>query len=84
METLAFLLLVTMQCNNTGVVSLSMGIFFYGYVVTTAFSQTRHNMKYWHKCRLEMNEIDRVWWHFWINVKCNLVSNLMGIDEYIY
>jgi hypothetical protein len=43
METLAFLLLVTMQRNNTGVVSVSMGIFDYGYVVTTAFSQTRHN-----------------------------------------
>jgi hypothetical protein len=43
METLAFLLLVTMQRNNTGVVSVSMGIFDYGYLVTTAFSQTRHN-----------------------------------------
>jgi hypothetical protein len=42
METLAFLLLVTMQRNNTGVVSVSMGIFDYGYLVTTANSQTRH------------------------------------------
>jgi hypothetical protein len=42
METLAFLLLVTMQRNNTGLVSISMGIFDYGYLVTTAFSQTGH------------------------------------------
>jgi hypothetical protein len=44
MQTLAFLLLATMQRNNTGVVSVSMGIFDYGYLVTTAFSQTRHNI----------------------------------------
>jgi hypothetical protein len=44
METPAFLLLVTMQRNNAGVVSVSMGIFDYGYLETTAFSQTRHNM----------------------------------------
>jgi hypothetical protein len=44
METLAFLLLVTMQRNNTGVVSVSMGMFDYGYLVTTAFSQTRHSI----------------------------------------
>jgi hypothetical protein len=44
METLAFLLLVSMQRNNTGVVSISMGIFDYGYLVTTTFSQTRHNI----------------------------------------
>jgi hypothetical protein len=43
-EALAFLLLVTMQRNNTGVVSVSMGIFDYGYVVTAALSQTRHNI----------------------------------------
>jgi hypothetical protein len=42
METLAFLLLVTIQRDNAGVVSVSMGIFDYGYLVTTAFSQTRH------------------------------------------
>jgi hypothetical protein len=35
METLAFLLLVTMQRNNTGVVSVSMELFDYGYLVTT-------------------------------------------------
>jgi hypothetical protein len=35
METLAFLLLVTMQRNNTGVVSVSMELFNYGYLVTT-------------------------------------------------
>jgi hypothetical protein len=44
METLVFLLLVTMQRNNTRVVSVSMGIFDYGYLVTMAFSQTRHNI----------------------------------------
>jgi hypothetical protein len=44
METLAFLLLVTMQRNNTGVVSVSMEIFDYVYLVTTAFGQTRHNI----------------------------------------
>jgi hypothetical protein len=35
METLAFPLFVTMQRNSTGVVSVSMGIFDYGYLVTT-------------------------------------------------
>jgi hypothetical protein len=35
MGTLAFLLLATIQHNNTGVVSVSMEIFNYGYVVTT-------------------------------------------------
>jgi hypothetical protein len=35
METLAFLMLVTMQRNNTGVVSVSMELFDYGYLVTT-------------------------------------------------
>jgi hypothetical protein len=44
METLAHLLLVTMQRNNTGVVSVSMELFDYGRLVTTAFSQTRHNI----------------------------------------
>jgi hypothetical protein len=51
METLAFLLLVTMQHNNTGVVSVSMGIFYYGYLVTIrvlhsneGLSQTCHNI----------------------------------------
>jgi hypothetical protein len=42
METLAFLLLVTMQRNNTRVVSVSMELFDYGCLVTTAFSQIRH------------------------------------------
>jgi hypothetical protein len=45
METLAFPLLVTKQRNNTGVVSVSMGIFDYGCLVTTAFSQTRYNIR---------------------------------------
>jgi hypothetical protein len=44
METLAFQLLVTMQRSNTGVVSVSMEIFNYSYLVTTASSQTRHNI----------------------------------------
>jgi hypothetical protein len=44
METLAFLLLVTMQRNNAGMVSVSMELFNYGYLVTTASSQTRHNI----------------------------------------
>jgi hypothetical protein len=44
METLAFPLLVTMQRNNTGVVSVSMEIFDYGRLVKTAFRQTRHNI----------------------------------------
>jgi hypothetical protein len=44
MGTLAFLLLVTMQRNKTGVLSVSMEIFDYGYLVTTAFSQTRHSI----------------------------------------
>jgi hypothetical protein len=35
MEKLTFPLLVTMQRNNTGVVSVSMGIFDYGYLVMT-------------------------------------------------
>jgi hypothetical protein len=35
METLAFLLLVAMQRNNTGVVSISMELFDYGYLVVT-------------------------------------------------
>jgi hypothetical protein len=35
METLAFLLLVSMQRNNAGVVSVSMELFDYGYLVTT-------------------------------------------------
>jgi hypothetical protein len=35
METLAYLLLVTMQRNNTRVVSVSMELFEYGYLVTT-------------------------------------------------
>jgi hypothetical protein len=35
METLALLSLVTMQRNNTGVVSVSMGIYDYGYLVAT-------------------------------------------------
>jgi hypothetical protein len=35
METLAFLLLVTMQWNNTGLASISMELFDYGYLVTT-------------------------------------------------
>jgi hypothetical protein len=35
METLAFLLLVTMQRNNTGVVSVFMELFDYDYLVTT-------------------------------------------------
>jgi hypothetical protein len=34
METLAFLLLLTMQRKNTGVVSVSKGIFYCGYLVT--------------------------------------------------
>jgi hypothetical protein len=42
METLAFLLSVTMQRNNTGVMSVSIELFDYGCLVTTAFSQTRH------------------------------------------
>jgi hypothetical protein len=33
-----------MQRNNTGVISVSMGIFYDGYLVTTAASQTRHNI----------------------------------------
>jgi hypothetical protein len=52
METLAFLLLVTMHRNNTGVVSVSMGIFDYGYLVATAFRQTRHNTNYTTNSRL--------------------------------
>jgi hypothetical protein len=43
METLAFLLF-TMQRNNTGVVTVSVRIYDYGYLVTTAFSQTRHSI----------------------------------------
>jgi hypothetical protein len=39
--TLVFLLLVAMVTNSTGVVSVSMEIFEYGCLVTTAFSQTR-------------------------------------------
>jgi hypothetical protein len=35
METLAFLLLVTMQRNNTGVVSVSVELFDYSYLVMT-------------------------------------------------
>jgi hypothetical protein len=35
METLAFLLLVTMQSNNTGVMSVSMELFDYDYLVAT-------------------------------------------------
>jgi hypothetical protein len=35
METLAFLMLVTIQRNTTGVVSASMELFDYGYLVTT-------------------------------------------------
>jgi hypothetical protein len=35
METLAFLLLVTMQRNNTGVVSVFTELFDYGYLVMT-------------------------------------------------
>jgi hypothetical protein len=44
METLAFPLLVTIQRNNTVVVSVSMEILRYGYLVTTVSSQTRHNI----------------------------------------
>jgi hypothetical protein len=44
METLAFLLLVAMVTNSTGVVSVSMEIFDYDRLVTTAFSQTRHSI----------------------------------------
>jgi hypothetical protein len=36
METLAVLLLVTMQRNNTGVVSVSMGLFGYGFQSNTS------------------------------------------------
>jgi hypothetical protein len=54
METLAFLLLVAMQRNSTGVVSVSMGLsnlwlpsndkcLACGCLVTTAFAQTRHS-----------------------------------------
>jgi hypothetical protein len=35
METLVFLLLVTMERNNTGMASVSMELFDYGYLVTT-------------------------------------------------
>jgi hypothetical protein len=42
--TLAFLPLVAMVTNRTGVVSASMEIFDFGCPVTTAFSQTRHNI----------------------------------------
>jgi hypothetical protein len=45
--TLACLLLVAIVTNSTGVVSVSMEIFDYGCLVTTAFSQTRHNMMCW-------------------------------------
>jgi hypothetical protein len=44
METLALLLFVAMVTNSTGVVSVSMELFNYGYLVTTAFSQTRYNI----------------------------------------
>jgi hypothetical protein len=44
METLALPLVVTMQRNNTGVVSVSMELFDYSYLATMAFSQTRHNI----------------------------------------
>jgi hypothetical protein len=37
METLAFLLLVTLQRNNTGVVSVAMELLDYGYLVTTKY-----------------------------------------------
>jgi hypothetical protein len=45
METLAFPLLVTMQRNNTGVVSVSMELFDYGYLVTTRLLHSNDGLR---------------------------------------
>jgi hypothetical protein len=45
METLTFLMLVTMQRNNTGVVSVSMELFDYGYLVTTRVLHSNDSLR---------------------------------------
>jgi hypothetical protein len=45
METLALLLLVAMQRNNTGVVSVSMGLFDYDYLVTTRRLHSKDDLR---------------------------------------
>jgi hypothetical protein len=56
METLAFPLSVTMQRSNTEVVSVSIGIFDYGYLVTTRVLHNNdgfqsNTSQYWHVLR---------------------------------
>jgi hypothetical protein len=83
---MAFLLLVAMVTNSTGVVSVSMEIFDYGCLVMTAFSQTRHIApslrlfvpngltEYNNPFLLDVSVVQSSWWLFYSCSRCSLLK----------